>query len=137
MWEPRRLTTLRASTVRYSDSFTFFNAHFQRSISAFGQTNWPWYMKNCTRNSATIPMEQDGPGDNTCHLYSGILVRIRTILTEIFRRRPQSLQANVGAVPQVRPRLISSTFFPIHYSLIKLPFDAMKSGVLTASLNKL
>jgi hypothetical protein len=38
---------------------------------------------------------------------------------------PQSLQANAGTVPSTGPRPIPSTSFPIHYSLIILPFDAI------------
>ena len=38
---------------------------------------------------------------------------------------PQSFQANVGIIPEVRPRQFPSTSLPIHHSLIMLHFDAI------------
>jgi hypothetical protein len=37
------------------------------------------------------------------------------ILTDIFRRFPQSLQTNAGTLSQIRTRLLPSTSFPVHY----------------------
>jgi hypothetical protein len=48
----------------------------------------------------------------------------------------QSLHQNVWILPQIRPQPLPSTSFPIHNSLIILPFDAIESEILTASLNK-
>jgi hypothetical protein len=39
-----------------------------------------------------------------------------TIVTDIFRHFTQLLQENVGIVPKIMPRLVSSTSFPVHYS---------------------
>jgi hypothetical protein len=38
---------------------------------------------------------------------------------------PQSFQANVGILSEVRPRQFPSTYLPIHHSLITLHFDAI------------
>jgi hypothetical protein len=46
-------------------------------------------------------------------------------LTEVYRGFPQSLQANAGMVPQVRPWPLSSISFPIHCSLIILPLNTV------------
>jgi hypothetical protein len=40
-------------------------------------------------------------------------VRRSAILTEVYHRLPQSLQANAGILPQIRPRLFPSKSFPI------------------------
>jgi len=37
---------------------------------------------------------------------------------ELFSGFTQSLQANVGIIPQIKPRPLSSTSFPMHLSLI-------------------
>jgi hypothetical protein len=58
------------------------------------------------------------------------------ILTDVSHDFPQSLQADARIVPQIRQLSLPSTFFPIHYSLIILPFDAIQLELLTALLNK-
>jgi hypothetical protein len=44
---------------------------------------------------------------------------------EGFRCFPQSLQANAGIVPDIRPRPLPSAPFPIYHSHIILSFDAI------------
>jgi hypothetical protein len=46
-----------------------------------------------------------------------------TILT-VFFGVSQSVQENVGIVPQIRPWSLLFTFFPVHYALI-VPSDAV------------
>jgi hypothetical protein len=57
-------------------------------------------------------------------------------MTEVSHDFPQSLQANAGIVPQIRPLPLPFMSFPIHYPLTILSFDAVWSEMLTASLNK-
>lgn len=49
-------------------------------------------------------------------------------MTEVFHGFPRSLQANSGIVPRTGAQLVLSTCFPIHYSVIMLPFDAVGMG---------
>jgi hypothetical protein len=65
-----------------------------------------------------------------------ISTRTPDILTESFRGFPQSLQPNARTVPQIRPRPPTSTSLLIHYLLIFMPLDAIKSELLTVSLNR-
>jgi hypothetical protein len=78
----------------------------------------------------------DRPTLDSYNRSSWVIVSVRrlSVLTEIFRGLPQSLQANSRMIHQNRP--LHSTFFPIHYSLIILSFDAMKSELLKAALNE-
>jgi hypothetical protein len=46
------------------------------------------------------------------------------ILTKVFVGFSRALQTDVEIVPQIRPWPLSSTFFPINYLLIILPFEA-------------
>jgi hypothetical protein len=46
-----------------------------------------------------------------------ISARRPATLTEFFRGCPQSLQANSGIAPSIRPRPLPSISYPIHYSL--------------------
>jgi hypothetical protein len=46
------------------------------------------------------------------------------------------LQPKAGKIPQIMPPPFPSTPFPINYSSIILPFDAMYSELLSESLNK-
>jgi hypothetical protein len=55
----------------------------------------------------------------------------------LFHDISQSLQANDGIVPQIRPRLFPSALFSAHYPLIILWFDTVKSELQRASLHKL
>lgn len=48
---------------------------------------------------------------------------------------PWVLYLNSRAEPSSRPRQLPSAFFPIHYSLIFLPFDTIRSKILASSLN--
>jgi hypothetical protein len=52
-----------------------------------------------------------------------ISVQRLTILTDILCDLPQSFQANVRVVPQIRPHLLPSTNFPIPYSIMILQFN--------------
>jgi hypothetical protein len=58
-------------------------------------------------------------------------------LTEVFSGFPQSLQANAGIVPDIRPPPLPSKSFPIHHSLITISFDAIIFFAEKASLNKI
>jgi hypothetical protein len=49
---------------------------------------------------------------------------------------PKSVQANSEIVPLIPPRILPSTSFPIHYSLIIIVLDIILSELLTASLNE-
>jgi hypothetical protein len=51
--------------------------------------------------------------------------QIPTILTDVFRGFPQSIQENSGMVLLIKPRPLPPTFFPIHYSLLTLYFDTV------------
>jgi hypothetical protein len=55
----------------------------------------------------------------------GVAIKTRrpAILAVIVRGFPQTLQANVGAVPQARLLLFSSISFPVHSSPTNLPLD--------------
>jgi hypothetical protein len=46
------------------------------------------------------------------------------------------LQAYARTVPQIRPYLLPSTSFPIHYSIIILTFGAVYSAIPAALLSK-
>jgi hypothetical protein len=54
---------------------------------------------------------------------------------EVFHGFIQSFQVNTDIFPQIRLGPLLSTFLPVHYSLIILPFNAVLSE-LAASLNK-
>jgi hypothetical protein len=41
----------------------------------------------------------------------------------VYRGSAQFLQENSGLVPQIKPQLLASTSFPIHFSPITLPPD--------------
>jgi hypothetical protein len=58
------------------------------------------------------------------------------ILTENFCKPLRSLYTNAETVPEIRPLSFYSMSFPIHYSLIILPFDALQTRTLTPLLNK-
>jgi hypothetical protein len=66
-------------------------------------------------------------GWHSCFLFNRSSVQISAqrpaILTEVFHGFSQSLQANSGIVPW--SRLLPSTYFPVHYSLIYLSLDAI------------
>jgi hypothetical protein len=47
------------------------------------------------------------------------------------------LQADSGIIPQIKPQPLISMSSPIYYSAIMPSFDAVKSELLTALLNKL
>jgi hypothetical protein len=65
-----------------------------------------------------------------------ISARRLDILTEVFCGFYNSFQGNAGLVPLIRPRMLPSTSFLIHHSLI-LPFDGIIVWVIDkASLNK-
>jgi hypothetical protein len=59
-----------------------------------------------------------------------ILVRRPAIQTERLRGFPHSLQANTGIVPQIKPRPLPSTSFPIRHSPIILSFDVIQYELL-------
>jgi hypothetical protein len=63
-------------------------------------------------------------GKHTNHYTTKATISTRrpAILTEVFRRFPQTPQVNSGIVPQLRPRQLYSKSFSIHYSLITLSF---------------
>jgi hypothetical protein len=46
-----------------------------------------------------------------------------TILMEVSRGFPESLQANAGIIPKIRPRPLPTKAFPIHHSLTILLID--------------
>jgi hypothetical protein len=52
--------------------------------------------------------------------------------SEVFHGFLQSLKANAGMIPEVRPGLRPSKFFPVHYSLVILPFGNIESELLAA-----
>jgi hypothetical protein len=43
---------------------------------------------------------------------------------------------NSGVVTEIRPQLLSSTFFLVNYSSIMVPFGTVQAELLIASLNK-
>jgi hypothetical protein len=47
----------------------------------------------------------------------------------------QPFQENIAILPQMKPRPLPSTSFPIHYSLITAPFEALRPE--TSSLKKM
>jgi hypothetical protein len=47
---------------------------------------------------------------------------------------PHSLQADAGMLPQIRPRSLPATNFPIHYWWTGIPFDAIWTELLAESL---
>ena len=49
-------------------------------------------------------------------------------MTEVYHGFPLSLQANSGIVSCTGAQLVLSTCFPIHYSVIMLPPDAVGVG---------
>jgi len=49
-------------------------------------------------------------------------------LTEVFHGFPPSLQANAGIVSRTGVQLVLCAYFPIHYSVVILPFDAVGVG---------
>jgi hypothetical protein len=57
-------------------------------------------------------------------------------LTEDVRYFPLSLKAMSAMMPEIRPRLLPSTFLPIRYSTDILPFDATQHEAVTASVHK-
>jgi hypothetical protein len=46
-------------------------------------------------------------------------------MTEVLHGFPRSLQANSGIVSRTAAQMVLSTCFPIHYSVIMLPFDTV------------
>jgi hypothetical protein len=48
-----------------------------------------------------------------------------TVLLTVFKGFPYFIQANVGAVPQIRVGLLPSAAFLNHYLLTIVPFDAV------------
>jgi hypothetical protein len=66
-------------------------------------------------------------------LPSNELFRLSGVMSQYFL---QSLQTNSRVLPQIRPRMLSSTSFPIHYSPFISPFDDIQSQLPAAPLNK-
>jgi len=48
-----------------------------------------------------------------------------------------SLQANIKIITQIRLKTLPSITFQVHFSLMTIPFDALLSELLPASLKKL
>jgi hypothetical protein len=65
----------------------------------------------------------------------GILDEALNVLADVFLT-PLSFLAQAGMVVHIG-LLLLLLFFPIHYSLIILPFATVYTELLTASLNKL
>ena len=64
------------------------------------------------------------------------LERPKTILPDMFRGLPQSLQEYNGKEPQIKRQRLPSTFFSNHYSLITRWCSSEYSELLKTSLNK-
>jgi hypothetical protein len=64
------------------------------------------------------------PGSNLCP---------ETWYPKCFRGSSQSVQANAGVVPEIRPRALSSTSFPFHHSRITLSLIALMMEAVRTS----
>jgi hypothetical protein len=60
----------------------------------------------------------------------GSNIFLETGYRKVFVGFPRALQTNAEMVPQTKPWPLSSTCFPVHYSLISLSFDATQSQPL-------
>jgi hypothetical protein len=68
--------------------------------------------------------------------HSGVQISaLRPIMIEVIHGFPHSILTNSEAVLQIKPTT-NLTPFPIHYSLIFLPFDTISSELLMASWRK-
>ena len=65
--------------------------------------------------------------------------RPEELFSDCFNGCPQSLQTNAGILHQImpKPRRLHFTFFPIHYLLIIVLFDATQAELLTMALIEL
>jgi hypothetical protein len=94
-------------------------------------TRWPLAVRRVCYHCCT---ERHGCVVNTYFVFRRSRVQISAwraaVLTEVFRRSPQSLHTSAGIVPCTRPGLLPSRSFPVHRSLITLCFHAVLSDIL-------
>jgi hypothetical protein len=87
-----------------------------------------WINKKCDRKLWS-------PGWHSWFVFERSLVQIlarRPNTLMLLDGSPQSHQANIWIVPSIRPRLLASTTFLIHYSFMILLHDAAQFKLLTS-----